>query len=96
MTFATTAKTFDLELGGAADNRPNNLLFVGGYPSELTKLVASTRAAITGVTLAETTLSSADCSGAAPTGSCTGLYLQMGFAADQLMQQLDAWSPYVH
>jgi hypothetical protein len=94
-TLDLTASTLDVNLRAAVDDRPNNQLFIGAYPAELVGLVAATRKAIADVGTASKGLSNGGCSAPTPPAPCNDLYRQMGFAASDLVRQLDAWAPYL-
>lgn len=95
MSLSVVASTLDVNLRGAAEDRPNNNLYIGAYPAELVRLVAATRSAIAEVTTAGDAIGKGSCSGASPGPTCAAAYLQMSFAAGHLVQQLDAWAPYL-
>lgn len=60
-TLLPTASTLDVELRGAAEDRPNNKLFIGAYPAELVSLVGRTRSALDEVAKAGEAGSKAGC-----------------------------------
>lgn len=95
-TLAISASTLDIELRAAAEDRPNNKLFIGAYPAELVRLVAATRAAIAELGAASEAATKAGCAASPTPAACAVPLLQLGDGADHLVQQLDAWSPYIH
>ena len=94
-TLLPTASTLDVELRGAAEDRPNNKLFIGAYPAELVSLVSRMRAALDEVAKAGEAGSKAGCTIGTTGDACPTPYLLLADGASHVVRQLDAWSPYI-
>lgn len=92
LSVGTTAGT--LALDAADDDRPENGLFIGGIPDEIADLTAETVDAANAVADAANGLD-VTCPGPNAGPECFSTMLELGHLAGDLVDELNAWEPYL-
>lgn len=94
-TFATLASTLRLGLDAADDDRPNNGLYVGAYPTEIEALVASTLNVLGAIDTAGKDYQAQGCPASkAPICGQRAVEILL-VQGGSLIGKLDAWRPYL-
>lgn len=91
-TVAIRAEALAIPLEAADD--PQTGLYIGAYPQELVRLVADTLGALRDLTVPGTLYRRDNCA-QNQTSSCAVAATQIYLAAGNLIDQLDAWRPYL-